>query len=166
MADFVIQATRSNLVVPSILAVVAWVVQRQVRSASLSSLLWALVLIKLITSPLVPIPVLEVPSVSSSGVLPAGLSSGLAPPMGLGGADFGTRADASEDSWAWTGDATRTSTFAAIGMRNVRALLVVWLAGNRSRARKLPPMILAHIGQFAASATVTKRNDSHSLSCS
>ena len=40
MADFLIQATLSNLVVATILAVIAWAVQRRVRSASLANLLW------------------------------------------------------------------------------------------------------------------------------
>ena len=84
MADFLIQATLCNFVVASILAVVAWVVQRQVRSAPLSNLLWALVLIKLITPPLLSIPVLEVPSISRSSVLQTELSSGLTLPTGLG----------------------------------------------------------------------------------
>ena len=65
MADFLIQATLSNLVVATILALVAWIVQHRVRSASLANLLWALVLIKMITPPLFSLPVVEVPTVSS-----------------------------------------------------------------------------------------------------
>jgi len=52
VADFLIQATLSNLVVATILAVIAWVVQHRVRSASLANLLWAIVLIKMVTPPL------------------------------------------------------------------------------------------------------------------
>ena len=81
MADFLIQATLSNLVVATILAVIAWTVQRRVRSASLANLLWALVLIKMVTPPLFSIPVFEVPSVSSLSVQQAESSSELAPPM-------------------------------------------------------------------------------------
>jgi voltage-gated potassium channel Kch len=127
VADFVLQATISNLVVASILAVIAWVVQRQVRSASLSNLLWAVVLIKLITPPLVSIPVLEVPSISSSSVLETEPSSGLAPPMELGIVDL-TRSTDSERALILAADATSKSVFAAIGMRHAKAFLVVWLA--------------------------------------
>ena len=126
MTDFLIQATLSNFVVASILAVVAWVVQRQVRSASLSNLLWALVLIKLITPPLVSIPVLEVPSISSSSVLQTELSSALTPPMGLGIVELGNGSIA-EKALIVTSDATKQSNFAAIGMRNVTVSLIVWL---------------------------------------
>lgn len=65
MADFLIQSTLSNFVVAFILAIVAAVVQRRVRSASLSNLLWALVLVKLVTPPLVSIPVMEFPAALS-----------------------------------------------------------------------------------------------------
>ncbi len=64
MIDFLIQATLSNLIVATALALVAWTVQRRVRSASLANLLWALVLIKLVTPPLWSIPLFEVPSAS------------------------------------------------------------------------------------------------------
>lgn len=47
MADFLIEATLSNLVMSTILAVIAWTVQRRVRSPALANLLWALVLIKM-----------------------------------------------------------------------------------------------------------------------
>ena len=66
MADLLIQASLSNLIVASILAVIAWLVQARVRSASLANLLWSLVLIKMITPPLFSLPVLEVPSLSNS----------------------------------------------------------------------------------------------------
>ena len=127
MADFLIQATLSNLIVASILTLVAWVVQCQVRSASLSNLLWALVLIKLLTPPLVSIPVLEVPRISSPSVLQAELSSGLAPPVTLGIAAQGYGSIDSETALILTSIATRQSIFAEIGMQNVKILLVVWL---------------------------------------
>ena len=65
MTDFLIQATLSNLFVATILAVTAWLVQRRVRSASLANLMWALVLIKMVTPPLFSLPVFEVPSFAS-----------------------------------------------------------------------------------------------------
>jgi bla regulator protein BlaR1 len=77
VTDFLIQATLSNLLVSTILAVIAWVVQRRFRSASLANLLWAIVLIKMVTPPLFSLPVVEVPRVSRSSVQPTGLSSEL-----------------------------------------------------------------------------------------
>jgi len=64
VADFLIQATLSNLFVSTLLAVVAWFVQRRVRSASLANLLWAIVLVKMVTPPLFSLPVFEVPSIA------------------------------------------------------------------------------------------------------
>ena len=65
MVDFLIQMTIGNVLVASALALVAWVVQTRIQSASLANLLWALVLIKLITPPLFSIPVLECPSIAN-----------------------------------------------------------------------------------------------------
>ncbi len=65
MVDFLIQATLSNFLVAAVMAAVAWFVQRRVRSASLANLLWALVLIKMVTPPIFALPVFEVPRVSS-----------------------------------------------------------------------------------------------------
>ena len=127
MADFLIQATLSNLVVASILAVIAWVVQRRVRSASLSNLLWALVLIKLVTPPLFSIPVLEVPSVSSLSVEQTDLSSELAPQMDLSVVALNDHGTDSVKSEILTADTPEESIFAAYGTRNVTIALVVWL---------------------------------------
>jgi len=81
VADFLIQATLSNFVVATVLALIAWTVQRRVRSASLANLLWALVLIKMVTPPMFAIPFLEIPSLASFGVLPTELPNELARPM-------------------------------------------------------------------------------------
>jgi hypothetical protein len=64
MADFILHATLSNLIIASVLAVAAWVVQWKVRAASLANLLWALLLIKLVTPPLFSLPVLGIPSLA------------------------------------------------------------------------------------------------------
>ena len=74
MLDFLIQATLSNLVVSTILAVIAWGVQRQMRSPGLANLLWALVLVKMVTPPMVALPVLEIPRIKSSQVNQTGVS--------------------------------------------------------------------------------------------
>lgn len=74
MVDFLVQATLSNFFFAFILAIIAWVVQRSVRSVSLANLLWALVLIKLVTPPLFAIPVFAVPSFSRIDVPAARIS--------------------------------------------------------------------------------------------
>ncbi len=62
-------------------------IQRRVRSASLSSLLWALVLIKMLTPPLLSIPVLGIPNLGSLIAIQFKLPSKLAPPIGQGMVD-------------------------------------------------------------------------------
>ena len=66
MVDYLVAATLSNLLVSTILAALAWVVQRKIASPGLMNLLWAVVLIKLVTPPIVAIPALIVPSVAGS----------------------------------------------------------------------------------------------------
>ena len=120
MADFLIQATLSNFVVASILAGIAWVIQRRVRSASLSNLLWALVLIKVLTPPLLSIPVLGIPSFGNASVMQSQLPSGLTPPIGR------WMVDERPDSEMALGEAVR-SFFATHGIRNVTIALPVWM---------------------------------------
>ncbi|MGB0598046.1 MAG: M56 family metallopeptidase, partial [Rubripirellula sp.] len=68
MIDFLVAATLSNLLVSTILAVLARLVQQRFSAPGLTSLLWALVLIKMVTPPVVAIPALAVPSFVSSNV--------------------------------------------------------------------------------------------------
>ena len=68
MTDFLIQATISNLAIATLIAVIAWWVQHRIRSASLANLLWALVLLKLITPPIFSVPFLQIPSVTKTRV--------------------------------------------------------------------------------------------------
>ncbi len=68
MVDFLIAATLSNLLVSTILAVLAWVVQRRIPSPGLANLLWAIVLIKLVTPPIVAIPAMTVPSIAGASI--------------------------------------------------------------------------------------------------
>ena len=70
MADFLIQAIISNLVVSSVLAIIAWGVQRRIRSAGLANLLWAIVLVKMVTPPMFAVPMIEVASVSKPDLQP------------------------------------------------------------------------------------------------
>ena len=64
MVDYLIQATISNLIVSAVLAGLAWSVQRSERSVVLSNLLWTLVLIKMVTPPLLSLPVIKVANIS------------------------------------------------------------------------------------------------------
>jgi beta-lactamase regulating signal transducer with metallopeptidase domain len=70
VADLLIQATISNLLVSTVLAGIAWTVQLRVRSASLVNLLWVIVLIKLVTPPMYLIPAIELPYFSCTGLDP------------------------------------------------------------------------------------------------
>ena len=65
MADYILHATVSNFLVATVLAIIAWVVQIRIPSGSLANLLWALVLIKLLTPPLFSAPLVAVPSVAA-----------------------------------------------------------------------------------------------------
>jgi len=68
VVDYLVAATLSNLLVSTIVAAIAWVVQRKIASPGLMNLLWAVVLIKLVTPPIVAIPALIVPSVAGSNI--------------------------------------------------------------------------------------------------
>ncbi|MEE2935645.1 MAG: M56 family metallopeptidase, partial [Planctomycetota bacterium] len=68
MIDFLVAATLNNLLVSTILAVLATLVQQRFSAPGLTSLLWALVLIKMVTPPVFAIPALAVPRLDSSNV--------------------------------------------------------------------------------------------------
>ena len=68
MVDYLVAAMLSNLLVSTILAALVWVVQQKIASPGLMNLLWAVVLIKLVTPPIVAIPALIVPSVAGSNI--------------------------------------------------------------------------------------------------
>ena len=74
MSDLLIQATISNLLVSTLLAGIAWSVQRRVRSASLVNLLWVVVLIKLVTPPMLLIPAIEIPNSRGPAMIRSGAS--------------------------------------------------------------------------------------------
>ena len=71
MVDFLLHATVNNLIVSACLALIAWTVQKRIRSASLANLLWALVLVKLVTPPIFCMPLLELPRVAQVDAGPA-----------------------------------------------------------------------------------------------
>jgi bla regulator protein BlaR1 len=64
MTDFILQVMLSNLLVSLILAVIALVLQRRYRAVSLANIIWVMVLVKLLTPPLVSVPLLEVESLT------------------------------------------------------------------------------------------------------
>ena len=80
MADFILHATLSNLLVSALLAAVAWIIQQRYQSATLANLLWVMVLLKMVTPPLFALPLLEVTSIAghnSSSTLAAGMPTTL-----------------------------------------------------------------------------------------
>ena len=77
MADFILHAALSNLLVSALLAVVAWIIQQRYQSATLANFLWVMVLLKMVTPPLFALPLLEVTSIAghnSSSALAARMS--------------------------------------------------------------------------------------------
>ena len=65
MADFILQATLSNLLVSALLAAVAWIIQQRYQSAALANLLWVMVLLKMVTPPLFALPLVEVAPIAT-----------------------------------------------------------------------------------------------------
>ena len=80
MIDFLLQATLSNILIAGTLAIIAWQLQKRIASASLSNLLWALVLVKLITPPVISIPVLLVPSLTGNNAQTGAYEAALSAP--------------------------------------------------------------------------------------
>ncbi|MDB2525650.1 M48 family metalloprotease [Mariniblastus sp.] len=66
MIDYILQMTLSNLLVALVLAIVALVLQRRYRANALANVVWVMVLLKLLTPPLVSLPLVEVESLVES----------------------------------------------------------------------------------------------------
>ena len=66
MIDYILQMTLSNLLVALALAIVALVLQRRYRANALANVVWVMVLLKLLTPPLVSLPLVEVESLVES----------------------------------------------------------------------------------------------------
>ncbi len=66
MADFLLQAILSNLIVSLLLVVIALILQRRYQAVVLANIIWVMVLVKLLTPPLISLPLLEVESVANS----------------------------------------------------------------------------------------------------
>ena len=60
MIDYILQMTLSNLLVALALAIVALVLQRRYRANALANVVWVMVLLKLLSPPLVSLPLVEV----------------------------------------------------------------------------------------------------------
>lgn len=103
MTAFLVQFALSNLLASIVLAAIAYAVHRTGRYPVLSHLLWVLVLVKLITPPLLSLPVAHIPS-----------TSGL-----FGGAGFGAGAS--------VGLSSATGSLAA---EFVAGLLAIWAIGS------------------------------------
>ena len=66
MIDYILQMTLSNLLVALALAIVALVLQRRYRANALANVVWVMVLLKLLSPPLVSLPLVEVESLVNS----------------------------------------------------------------------------------------------------
>ena len=66
MIDYILQMTLSNLLVALALAMVALVLQRRYRANALANVVWVMVLLKLLSPPLVSLPLVEVESLVNS----------------------------------------------------------------------------------------------------
>ena len=66
MIDYILQMTLSNLLVALALVIVALVLQRRYRANALANLVWVMVLLKLLSPPLVSLPLVEVESLVNS----------------------------------------------------------------------------------------------------
>ena len=75
MIDLLIQIGLSNVCIALVLAIIALVVERSFKRPQLSYLLWLLVFIKLLTPPLVSIPVLTVEGLTDNTPLAVGYIS-------------------------------------------------------------------------------------------
>ena len=89
----------SNLAVSTVLAVTAWLTQSRERLATLSHLLWTVALVKLVTPPLVMLPIVSLPT-------------GTAAPEGVGAPAMG---DAAAPAFAAVGPALEIDAAAAVG---------------------------------------------------
>ena len=67
MSDLLVQLALSNLLVSGVLAAVAYAVHRRGSYPGLAHLLWVFVLVKLVTPPLLAVPLAPVPGVGSAG---------------------------------------------------------------------------------------------------
>jgi len=76
MTDLLLQFGISNFVLSILLALAAWMVHRTGRLAMLAHLLWVLVLVKLITPPIVTLPVLSIPGVEAGAAPVIGEAAG------------------------------------------------------------------------------------------
>ena len=66
MIDFILQMTVSNLLVALALVILALVLQRRYRANALANVVWVLILLKLLTPPLVSLPLVELESLFES----------------------------------------------------------------------------------------------------
>ncbi len=66
MTDFILQVMLSNLLVAFVLAIFALVLQQRYHANALANIVWVVILIKLLTPPLVSVPLLEVGSFAES----------------------------------------------------------------------------------------------------
>jgi beta-lactamase regulating signal transducer with metallopeptidase domain len=121
MIDYLLQIAVSNVCISLVLALAAWTVQLTCNRPRLANLLWLVVLVKLVTPPLISLPVLPVAAASSEPVSAIGESGSF---EGL---------PASVMALSRSNDIAERSvlaTCAAFVQRNGAAFGIVWLVGG------------------------------------
>ncbi len=127
MVDFLVAATLSNLLVSTILAVLAWVVQRRIPSPGLANLLWAIVLIKLVTPPFVAIPAMTVPSIAGASISTSADLHTVSPPLRFNQMNVGL-ASQTVESAAPANPIDEPARLMETGTQVVWVGMVVWVA--------------------------------------
>lgn len=140
MVDFLVAATLNNLLVSTILAVLAWVVQRRIPSPGLANLLWAIVLIKLVTPPIVAIPAMTVPSIAGSSISTSADLHTVSPPLRFNQTDVGL-ASQTVESAAPANPIDEPARLMETGTQVVWIGMVVWVAVSAIRAPVLASAI-------------------------
>ncbi len=128
MTDFFLQFGISNLCISMALALVAYAVHRSGKLPFVAHLLWVLVLLKLITPPLLTLPVIPVPGLDAGAVeTRSGLSAVEPTAVGTLTSEPGVLGTALDDTALETG---RTTPGAWSLERTKTSLLALWALGS------------------------------------
>ena len=121
MSDLMLQFGASNLCISVALAIVAWSVQATKKRPLLAHLLWLLVLAKLVTPPILTIPIFEIPGLSTTPVEATALNA--SEPVGLAGSSI-------QDIGDTGGFEPTTTSRNPLIEHGETGLLLLWLLGS------------------------------------
>jgi len=129
MTDLLLQIGLSNLLISLALALVAWAVHAYTKRPALAHLLWLLVLVKLVTPPVMTVPLVAIPGSPPTGVesLDGESKAGLIP-SAIGALDRESLGAASEAESSFS-SVSRWSTVVETAKRG---LVLIWLLGSFS----------------------------------